>query len=379
MTSRTVPRQQARRGRRIGALACSALLLAALPSPATASESASETEPTAAPSWPPPGDRATEQPALEMSGRPVTVQLLAEPLNAVEEDVEAGPGASFTLSADVLFDSGEDVLTPEASEALTVLAETMRESGVAGPALVVGHTDDEGEDAFNLDLSQRRARTVSTRLAPELDNTGITLVPEGRGEAEPLAPNADDASRARNRRVSVVFATPAPETSTSSESRDISVGALTPAPAAPATGGPSGTLAATQRTIPIGDEAEQWTVRLDVVRAEAIDGVVAVETRTRLVAGPGEDSFGEYGALFSGDTLSDDPAASAVYDLEAARRHAPVINAEGTLLGSSFSGALERDGERLGWLMFPLPSPAAEDIDLYVPAFGFLTVPVERP
>jgi OmpA-OmpF porin, OOP family len=65
---------------------------------------------------------------------------------------------------------------------------------------VWGHTDSQGEDAYNLNLSQKRAAAVVEFLA----STGIAharLTSAGFGESKPIATNANLAGRARNRRV----------------------------------------------------------------------------------------------------------------------------------------------------------------------------------
>ncbi|MCS6948162.1 MAG: OmpA family protein, partial [Steroidobacteraceae bacterium] len=64
---------------------------------------------------------------------------------------------------------------------------------------VAGHTDDRGSDAYNLDLSQRRAEAVRDYLA----KAGVAnpLSARGYGESQPIASNADAAGRAQNRRV----------------------------------------------------------------------------------------------------------------------------------------------------------------------------------
>lgn len=67
-------------------------------------------------------------------------------------------------------------------------------------AQVQGHTDNQGDAAANQALSQRRAASVVTYLVGK----GIArnrLVPRGFGESRPVATNATDAGRARNRRV----------------------------------------------------------------------------------------------------------------------------------------------------------------------------------
>ena len=65
---------------------------------------------------------------------------------------------------------------------------------------VEGHTDSDGNDAFNLDLSRRRAATVVRMLVTrgvDPERAG----PAGFGESRPIAPNTDAAGKASNRRV----------------------------------------------------------------------------------------------------------------------------------------------------------------------------------
>lgn len=68
---------------------------------------------------------------------------------------------------------------------------------------VVGHTDDVGDDAYNLDLSQQRADTVRDYLiATGADGSKIVAV--GVGESMPIASNKTDEGRAENRRVEIL-------------------------------------------------------------------------------------------------------------------------------------------------------------------------------
>lgn len=64
---------------------------------------------------------------------------------------------------------------------------------------ISGHTDSVGSDAYNMDLSNRRADAVSSYL---VDNFGyLETVTKGYGESQPIASNDTAAGRAKNRRV----------------------------------------------------------------------------------------------------------------------------------------------------------------------------------
>jgi outer membrane protein OmpA-like peptidoglycan-associated protein len=114
------------------------------------------------------------------------------------------------LAADTLFEFDKAVLSPAAQANLQRTADLVRQGG-AGPITVAGHTDGKGEDAYNLDLSRRRAEAVATWFKAQPGLGGRTYTVIGRGEAEPVAPNAradgsdDPEGRARNRRVVVTI------------------------------------------------------------------------------------------------------------------------------------------------------------------------------
>jgi outer membrane protein OmpA-like peptidoglycan-associated protein len=65
---------------------------------------------------------------------------------------------------------------------------------------IQGHTDDVGDDAFNLDLSQQRAESVKAYFVGKgIDESRITA--KGYGETNPVDPRKTKAARAKNRRV----------------------------------------------------------------------------------------------------------------------------------------------------------------------------------
>jgi outer membrane protein OmpA-like peptidoglycan-associated protein len=99
----------------------------------------------------------------------------------------------------VNFKTDSDELTDESLAILDGVASTLS----AHPqirVMVAGHTDSDGEDAYNKDLSQRRAQSVVNYLA---DN-GVkrdNLIAMGYGEERPVADNDTAEGKAQNRRV----------------------------------------------------------------------------------------------------------------------------------------------------------------------------------
>ena len=69
---------------------------------------------------------------------------------------------------------------------------------------VAGHTDSTGSDAFNQQLSVRRASSVTSYLVSQ-QVLGDRIIPVGMGEARPIADNSTDAGRQMNRRVELTL------------------------------------------------------------------------------------------------------------------------------------------------------------------------------
>jgi len=69
---------------------------------------------------------------------------------------------------------------------------------------IVGHTDSDGEDALNLELSKKRAEAVKNALAKDFGVDTGRMQTDGKGESEPLEPNTSAINKANNRRVEFV-------------------------------------------------------------------------------------------------------------------------------------------------------------------------------
>lgn len=112
----------------------------------------------------------------------------------------------ISLSGSVMFQSGGSELSASARQRLDTVA-TALATYADRDLRVEGHTDSQGNDEANRVLSQRRADVVRgylvTRGVPE-----ARIRAEGRGEAEPVAPNDTADGRAANRRVEIVVEPP---------------------------------------------------------------------------------------------------------------------------------------------------------------------------
>ncbi len=104
---------------------------------------------------------------------------------------------------DVLFDIGEATLKTSSAANIDKIASFMNKYPERS-AIVEGHTDNMGDDDFNLDLARERAFSVQAALVSRgIDGSRITL--KSLGEAAPIADNNTSAGRQKNRRVEVIF------------------------------------------------------------------------------------------------------------------------------------------------------------------------------
>ena len=127
---------------------------------------------------------------------------LAE-LAAVKRDQR---GLVLTLSGSVLFKSNSAALLPEAQNRLQQVAQALNESKGA-PLVIEGHTDSQGSDTFNKDLSEKRAQAVKDFLVKAGYDSSLIQV-QGLGEADPVADNTSAEGRANNRRVEIIVKQP---------------------------------------------------------------------------------------------------------------------------------------------------------------------------
>ncbi|MBN2806856.1 MAG: OmpA family protein, partial [Prolixibacteraceae bacterium] len=100
----------------------------------------------------------------------------------------------------ITFDVNKADIKPESYGTLKSIAEVLKENPEVR-VKIVGHTDSDGDDALNLDLSKRRAESVKNELAKNHGIDSSRMEIEGAGEKQALAPNDTPANKAQNRRV----------------------------------------------------------------------------------------------------------------------------------------------------------------------------------
>jgi outer membrane protein OmpA-like peptidoglycan-associated protein len=114
-----------------------------------------------------------------------------------------GEGIAVTFDSGILFPFDSAELTTGASSNLRKLADSLQ-AEARTQVMIVGHTDSEGSDGYNQELSERRGRAAQSFLA-SLGITASRLDSRGRGEVEPIASNTTDEGRRQNRRVEVAI------------------------------------------------------------------------------------------------------------------------------------------------------------------------------
>jgi outer membrane protein OmpA-like peptidoglycan-associated protein len=114
-----------------------------------------------------------------------------------------GEGLQVTFESGLLFPYDSDVLTAPARQNLATFASSL-DKYPNTDIVIVGHTDSNGSDDYNMTLSQRRSNSAVNYLASRgVDRTRLRAT--GRGKTEPVASNDTDAGRQQNRRVEMAI------------------------------------------------------------------------------------------------------------------------------------------------------------------------------
>ncbi len=103
----------------------------------------------------------------------------------------------------IYFDTDKAELKPESEPTLVEISKLLKADAKL-KLFVVGHTDNVGTFDHNLKLSQASAAAVVAALTKKHGVAAARLTPFGAGPTSPVASNAAEAGRAKNRRVELV-------------------------------------------------------------------------------------------------------------------------------------------------------------------------------
>ncbi|MFD7507131.1 OmpA family protein [Streptomyces sp. NPDC059850] len=152
----------------------------------------------------------TDDPDLRMpegaklaAGRVLDIKSVVETDNGDERREDTNTKVSFALQAEVLFGKDSAKLGSEANARIQQIADEAERQD-AKSVRVFGFTDNLGSAAHGLELSRKRADAVQQRLASSLDSS-VAYQIRGYGEQYPIADNASEEGRKKNRRVEVSF------------------------------------------------------------------------------------------------------------------------------------------------------------------------------
>jgi outer membrane protein OmpA-like peptidoglycan-associated protein len=112
-----------------------------------------------------------------------------------------GDNIVLNMPSNITFATDESDIKPRFFETLNSVAIVLREFNQT-LVDVNGHTDSDGSDEYNEELSQRRANSVAQYLiSQQLDGNRFEV--QGMGETQPIASNASFSGKAQNRRVEI--------------------------------------------------------------------------------------------------------------------------------------------------------------------------------
>lgn len=136
-------------------------------------------------------------------------QQMDKQAKELEDDLEGaevnrvGEGIQITFDSAILFGIDSSQLSSSSRTNLQDLAKSLAKYPNTN-VVIVGHTDATGSDAYNQDLSERRASSTASYLVSQgVARNRITTL--GRGESEPVASNDTETGRQDNRRVEVAI------------------------------------------------------------------------------------------------------------------------------------------------------------------------------
>lgn len=107
------------------------------------------------------------------------------------------------VSYGIYFDVNSDKLKPESNATIKEIAQVLKDNPTVRIS-ITGHTDSDGDDALNVDLSKRRAISVKNELTKSYGIDEARLETDGKGESQPLAPNDNALNKSKNRRVEFI-------------------------------------------------------------------------------------------------------------------------------------------------------------------------------
>ncbi|MFD3514171.1 OmpA family protein [Streptomyces sp. NPDC058657] len=183
----------------------------------TSQAQAAPTPPPGAPSAPPGGTTTQEPPKVDANSpnlkisdggtlaaaKVVDIKSVVEDLGGEERREDTNSDVKFALQAEVLFPKDSAKLQPDAAARIKAIAQEAL-TNKATTVRVFGFTDNLGSYEHGKALSKKRADMVHVELTKTL-GSNVTFEVRGYSEDYPIADNASEEGRKKNRRVEVTF------------------------------------------------------------------------------------------------------------------------------------------------------------------------------
>ena len=124
-----------------------------------------------------------------------------EPVPAAEPTPER---MKYCVTLDIEYDINKDAIRPEYNGEVAKVGDFMKKYPTTS-AVIEGYSDEVGSDDFNMKLSQRRAESVVKSLEANYGIDPSRLSAKGYGKARPIADNATDEGKQKNRRIDAII------------------------------------------------------------------------------------------------------------------------------------------------------------------------------
>ena len=112
---------------------------------------------------------------------------------------------AIVIHEKIQFDFNKATIRKESDDLLAEIAKVINENQQIKLIRIEGHASNEGSDAYNLDLSERRAGSVRKHLTKKGKVDKDRLVSKGYGESQPIESNDTETGREANRRVEFII------------------------------------------------------------------------------------------------------------------------------------------------------------------------------
>ena len=165
------------------------------------------------------GGRSSAAPVAEPVAEPVRREPPPAP-PVVQEEPQAAPEETpiapipaaeptpermkYCVTLDIEFDINKDDIRPEYRPEVAKVGNFMKKYPTT-TAVIEGYADEVGSDEYNMKLSQQRAESVVKVLVADYGIEPARLSAKGYGKSKPIATNATDAGRQRNRRIDAII------------------------------------------------------------------------------------------------------------------------------------------------------------------------------